>query len=151
MKNIVLNIKKKWIGSLEGCKIVEGKRAKKAGKQKQRDHTEGDGGVEPSSAQEHTEGDDEVERGISQENSVEGEQQEEQAGEMATRALDSTPSSSFPRTADGILDAWIAVMRAPNEDEFLSNWDKIELTFPEQTCKCQLYPMPSLSLANSCV
>ncbi|KAG6027841.1 hypothetical protein E4U19_001772 [Claviceps sp. Clav32 group G5] len=114
MKNIVLNIKKKWTGSLEGCKIVEGKRAKKAGKQTQRDHTEGDG-------QEHTEGDDEVEHSISQENSVEGEQQEEPAGEMATRVLDldSTPSSSFPRTADGILDAWLAVMRAPDEDEFL--------------------------------
>ncbi|CCE30677.1 uncharacterized protein CPUR_04526 [Claviceps purpurea 20.1] len=54
LKNVVLNIKKKWIGSLEGCEIVE---------------------------------------------------------------------------ADGIRDAWLAVMRAPNETQFLEIIDYLDTTY----------------------
>ncbi|KAG5987727.1 hypothetical protein E4U52_007292, partial [Claviceps spartinae] len=75
---------------------------------------------------EFQEGDDEVEPGLPGLHPTET-PEEEQAGQQATKALDSEPSDSFPPTADGIRDAWLAVMRAKTESDFLKNWENLSI------------------------
>ncbi|KAG6295149.1 hypothetical protein E4U45_006145 [Claviceps purpurea] len=121
-----------WIGSLDGCEIVEGKGAKKAKKAKK---------AEEPRPLNQAELDDEIEPGQCKELTAEEEEEDRRAGELATQALNSTPPSSVSNTADGIRDAWLAVMRAPTETQFLENWKKLRETFPEQTGKYEVYPV----------
>lgn len=117
LKNIVLNIKKKWNGSLEGCEIIKSQKKKKARKPtaKQREKWK--------------DGDDEIEHSLP---TAVGDDKDEQSGIIASQALQSSPSSSFDNTADGILKAWTAVIRASSEEEFLARWNHLCATFPDQ-------------------
>ncbi|KAM4067369.1 hypothetical protein HRG_001328 [Hirsutella rhossiliensis] len=129
MKNVVLHIKKKWVGTLDGTEIM------------------GDGGddedirlaAEAALATSHDA--DRPERPIDRaaEAQIQHASQladqfvrEEDPDREGNEAAPPPPQRSFKHTADGIRDAWVSVMRARTPEECNEQWDLLCTEFSDQ-------------------
>jgi hypothetical protein len=124
MKNVILNIKRKWNGSLDGCEIMG--RASE------------DSYATPDLANAAAVDSD---NGNVEEVSIVPDSTVNQAVALSLRPADITHAPSFKcqasgrkfdNTGDGIRDAWVEITRARTEDDFKQAWKRMEDEFPDQ-------------------
>ena len=129
LKNVSFNVKKKWLGSLEGYIIMGHAKSDAA-------RNIADIDTNPTTSPDFAFED------IWAENIID--EAEESASLMASHIVHkftadlnsqiSGPAASrkFEDTADGIIEAWDCVTYAPTEDEFRDNWDMLCREFSHQ-------------------
>ncbi|KAM4067433.1 MULE transposase [Hirsutella rhossiliensis] len=130
MKNVILHIKKKWVGSLEGTEII-GDRADEADTRL---------GAAAALANDRTNANAIEDRPIDHT----AEAQIQHASQLADQYLDEErddegnpippppPKRTFKHTADGIRDAWASVVRARTPEECSEQWNLLCVEFFDQ-------------------
>jgi hypothetical protein len=132
MKNVVHNIKKKWIGPLEGSRLVnslldEAQDTTKLGNPDQ----DTDDEIEDQLATELLHQIDQV--------ALSG-QVHEQQDDLIDLSVPEDPSNrDFSTDPDGILSAWKAVVYAGTEATFKRNWLVLQYEFKDQPSKPASY------------
>ena len=140
LKNVILNIKKKWVGTLEGCDIM-GDKTDKDGRRNATAAIDAQEYVQPLS----DEAQDIEDEDNPQQQQIEAALEDAMASASQAIDMEFSPRRPYPQTrrtfeatADGIRDAWLSVMRATTEQTFKDQWDILQAEFPEQQGKVRL-------------
>ncbi|KAH6954004.1 hypothetical protein BKA56DRAFT_738165 [Ilyonectria sp. MPI-CAGE-AT-0026] len=124
MKNVILNIKWKWNGSLDGCEII--------GRAREDNYATPD---LTNAAAVDSDNSNVEEVSLVSDSTV------NQAVALSLRPADIPHAPSFKcqasgrkfdNTGDGIRDAWVEITRARTEDDFKQAWKQMEDEFPDQ-------------------
>lgn len=141
LKNVILNIRKKWVGSLEGCKV--GTQSKKR-RRKHPAPREVDDLNEEDIPCRRSYRDIEVEVEFGSpwaQETIDDNHLNTLTSQALAGQLAPDPDNNSSLTADHLLNDWLAIIRAPTETEFIEKWDTLSRTFPDQQgILYQVYP-----------